>query len=262
MITLIGHGYVGRKIKAILDAEQRNYAWISHTDKIPPNTRAIINAAGYTGKPNVDACEIYKQETIDGNVVFPVWLEQSNPDTPIVHVSSGCVYDGYKPGGWTETDEPNFTFNNGSFYSGAKALAQNLLMPYMNKSYLLRIRLPFCVEHVQKNLLTKYENYSKLINVRNSLSCMEEIAKLTVDFGITLPSPGIYNTCNPGSMTTSEIVDMMGLKKEYFTLGEFQTVIKAPRSNCVLNTDKISKIYPLTDIKLAMANTVKKYMNQ
>jgi hypothetical protein len=33
--------------------------WISHTDKIPPNTRAIINAAGYTGKPNVDAYSIY-----------------------------------------------------------------------------------------------------------------------------------------------------------------------------------------------------------
>jgi dTDP-4-dehydrorhamnose reductase len=261
MFVLIGHGYVGQKIKAQLDAEKASYFWISHNDPIPKNARAIINAAGFTGKPNVDACEIYKQETIDGNVIFPVALERANPNTPIIHISSGCVYNGYPEGGYTELDAPNFTFNNGSFYSGAKALAQEMLMPYMNKSYLFRIRLPFCAEHTQKNLLTKYENYSKLIDVRNSLSCMEDIAKLTVHFGHMLPKPGIYNACNPGSMTTREIVDIMGLSKEYFTDEEFQSVIKAPRSNCVLNTDKISKIYPLPDIREAMVRTVKQYMN-
>lgn len=262
MITLIGHGYVGKKIKLQLDSENINHCWISHNDPIPSNSRAIINAAGYTGKPNVDACEIYKQETIDGNVIFPVALERANPDTPIIHISSGCVYDGYVDGGYTELDPPNFTFNTGSFYSGAKALAQEMLIPYLNKSYILRIRLPFCTEHTQKNLLTKYENYTKLIQVRNSLSCMEEIAKLTVYFSQKLPKPGIYNACNPGSMTTREIVDIMGLDKEYFTPEEFQNVTKAPRSNCVLNTDKLTKIYPLTDIKTAMANTIKEYMNK
>lgn len=260
MFVLIGHGYVGKKIKLQLDSENIDHCWINHNDPVPSNARVIINAAGYTGKPNVDACEIYKQETIDGNVIFPLALERSNPNTPIIHISSGCVYNGYVDNGYTELDPPNFTFNNGSFYSGAKALAQDLLMPYMNKSYLFRIRLPFCAEHTQKNLLTKYENYNKLINCRNSLSNMEDISKLTVYFGLNLPEPGIYNACNPGSMTTKEIVDMMGLKKEYFTDEEFQSVIKAPRSNCVLNTDKLTKIYPLTDIKTSMALTVKQYI--
>jgi dTDP-4-dehydrorhamnose reductase len=210
----------------------------------------------------VDACEIYKQETILGNVIFPVNLERSYTDIPIIHISSGCVYNGYVDNGYTELDEPNFTFNNGSFYSGSKALAQEMLKPYLNKSYLLRIRLPFSSDHNEKNLLTKYENYAKLINCRNSLSNMEEIAELTVYFALNLPEPGIYNACNPGSMTTKEIVDIMGLNKEYFTDAEFQSVIKAPRSNCVLNTDKICKIYPLTDIKTSMALTVKQYMNR
>lgn len=262
MFALIGHGYVGQKIKRSLELQKVPHFWLTHSDPIPPNTRAIINAAGFTGRPNVDACEIYKQETIDGNVIYPVRLEQANPDVPIIHISSGCVYDGYVDHGYTELDPPNFTFNNGSFYSGSKALAQELLMPYMNKSYLLRIRLPFCSEHTQKNLLTKYENYAKLINCRNSLSCMEEIANLTVYFGMNLPKPGIYNACNPGSMTTREIVDIMGLDKEYFTDAEFQSVIKTPRSNCVLNVDKICNVYPLRDIRAAMVETVKQYMGR
>ena len=31
----------------------------------------LINAAGYTGKPNVDACELHKAECLFGNAVLP-----------------------------------------------------------------------------------------------------------------------------------------------------------------------------------------------
>ena len=72
MFVLIGHGYVGKKIKTALEEQKLPHVWLRHNDTIPPNARAIINAAGFTGKPNVDACETHKQETIDGNVVFPV----------------------------------------------------------------------------------------------------------------------------------------------------------------------------------------------
>ena len=127
MITLIGHGYVGKHIAAELDNQKLTYSWITHRDTVPNDTTMIINAAGYTGSPNVDACEQHKQETINGNVVFPLQLEAANPFTPIIHITSGCVYTGYKPGGWTEEDAPNFDFNNGSFYSGSKALFQTLM---------------------------------------------------------------------------------------------------------------------------------------
>ena len=115
MITLIGHGYIGKQIKKELEHQNIHHEWITHAQSVPAGTTVIINAAGYTGSPNVDACEQYKQETIDGNVVFPLQLESANPSTPIVHITSGCVYTGYKPGGWTEEDAPNFNFNNGSF---------------------------------------------------------------------------------------------------------------------------------------------------
>ena len=42
---------------------------ISFLEKEQP--KFLINAAGYTGKPNVDACELNKQECLFGNSVLP-----------------------------------------------------------------------------------------------------------------------------------------------------------------------------------------------
>jgi UDP-glucose 4,6-dehydratase len=256
MITLIGHGYIGEHISKELTNQNIPHNWIHHTDKIPSGTTAIINAAGYTGSPNVDACEIYKQETINGNVLFPVQLEMKNRSIPIVHISSGCVYTGYKHGGWLETDEPNFDFNNGSFYSGSKALEQSLLQPYMNKSYLLRIRMPFGDNHHPKNFLSKLHTYEKLIDFTNSLSYVNDVAKIAIHFVATLPTPGIYNVCNPGQKSTKEIADMLGLDKSWFTEEEFKQATTAPRSNCVMNTDKLQSVYPIQSIDDALRTAI------
>ena len=84
MITLIGHGYVGNYIQQELQSQNILHTWIRHTDPIPLTTSCIINAAGYTGVPNVDACELNKQATIQGNVIWPLSLEQANPNIPVV----------------------------------------------------------------------------------------------------------------------------------------------------------------------------------
>lgn len=258
MITLIGHGYVGEHIAEELTAQKLPFTWISHTDPIPLNTSAIINAAGYTGSPNVDACEIHKQETIDGNVTFPVKLELENTHTPIVHISSGCIYTGYDKE-YTEDDEPNFTFNNGSFYSGSKALGQEMLKPYLHKSYLLRIRMPFGNKHHPKNFLTKMVKYDKLISYDNSLSYLPDVAAVAVAMAVNRKiAPGIYNLTNPGSSNAKEIVKMMGIDKEFFTPEEFSKAIVAPRSNCVLSTKKLDAIHPLRPVHEALALAISK----
>lgn len=257
MITLIGHGYVGNHIAKELKAQNIPFAWVTHKQEILFGTHAIINAAGYTGSPNVDACEIYKQDTIDGNVIWPLKLEQQFPHTPIVHISSGCIYTGYTPGGWTEEDKPNFDFSNGSFYSGSKALGQEVLMPYLKtKSYLLRIRMPFGNEDHPKNFLTKMKKYQKLISYDNSLSYVPDVAKVAVHFAMALPVPGIYNVCNPGYSNAEEIVKMMGIKKEFFTEEEFKNAVVAPRSNCILDTYKLQSIFPLQDVKTALEKAI------
>lgn len=251
MITLIGHGYVGKYIGRELKEQVGAFNWISHRDFIPTNTHFIINAAGFTGSPNVDACEKQKQATIEGNVVFPLRLEQKFA-CPILHISSGCVYTGYKPGGWLETDEPNFGFDNGSFYSASKNLFQELFKPYESKSYLFRIRMPFGQDSDPKNLLTKLKRYEKLVDFVNSLSYVEEVAKSAVFFALNRPETGIYNAVNPGGINTAGIIHRLGLEKEWFTQEEFLANVVAPRSNCVLNADKMQSVFKFMPAEQAL----------
>ena len=258
MITLIGHGYVANHISHELFNQRRSYNWNSHTDTIPEDTTVIINAAGYTGAPNVDACEIYKQDTISGNVIWPVQLELANPNIPIVHISSGCVYTGYDKH-FTELDEPNFNFDNGSFYSGSKSLGQKMLEPFMHKSYLLRIRMPFGDYEHPKNFLTKMKKYNKLISYDNSLSYMPDVATVAVRMAVDRSIPtGIYNVCNPGYSNAREIVSMMGIEKEFFTEDEFVNAVVAPRSNCILSTDKLQSVFPIRPIADALKEAISK----
>ena len=259
MITLIGHGYIGGYIKKCFDEYDMKYHHISHKDSLPKDTKFIVNAAGFTGVPNVDACEIYRDECVQGNILFPIELEKRANAIPILHISSGCVYTGYKDGGWTEDDPPNFTFNNASFYSACKGLEQELLKPYLNKSYLFRIRMPFGPDRTPKNLLTKFETYAKLIDFENSVTQVEELAKCVCHFIVTKPPYGIYNVCNPGGITGKEIVKAMKLEKEWMTEEEFKSITKAPRSNCVLSSKKLDKYFTMKPAKFAVSDTVLRY---
>ena len=146
MIFLLGgSGYVGSAYQALLTRKGlpfRNVrrADFDYTDRTAltellrrEKPAFLINAAGYTGKPNVDACELHKSECLMGNGVLPGIIANActAAGVPWGHVSSGCIYTGARPdgSGFTELDPPNFTFrtNNCSFYSGTKALGEEVL---------------------------------------------------------------------------------------------------------------------------------------
>lgn len=260
MILLIGHGYVAEYIKRELEAVSQQFRWVRYVHKHHDETlwdvgaddpiEFIINAAGYTGVPNVDACEILenRQKCIDGNVTFPLSLEHWN--IPILHITSGCVYDGYPPGGYTEKDVPNFNFGNGSFYSGSKALFQELWRSngHGAKSYLFRIRMPFGPDRSGKNLITKLVKYDKLIDKLNSVSYLPDVARAAVYFALNhehIPK-GIYNAVNPEPIRTSDIAELFELDKTWMSDAEFKQVTVAPRSNCVLNPAKMESYFNWT----------------
>jgi dTDP-4-dehydrorhamnose reductase len=260
MILLYGHGYIGYHIAEELTKQGFKFVHRSH-DRTPiaGGYTFIINAAGYTGVPNVDTCEKYKDECVDGNIMWPLKLERNN-HIPILHISSGCVYTGYEKK-WTEEDKPNFTFNNASFYSACKSLSQELITPYLYKSYLFRIRMPFGSNPHPKNLLTKYMSYDKLVDFENSVTRVEDLAKCVCYFIQARPKFGIYNVCNPGSTTTKKIVDKMGIQKEWMTHEEFAKAVVAPRSNCVLDTDKLASVYKMPLVDDALDDAIGIYRN-
>ena len=235
-------------------------------------TSYLINAAGFTGTPNVDACESAKYECLLGNVVFPGIIREVCDDIKIPwgHVSSGCIYSGRRPdgSGWREDDHPNFSFRSSpcSFYSGSKALGEEVLEEAEN-CFVLRLRIPFNHQPSPKNYLHKLLNYENLLEVENSVSHLEEFCHKCIDCFTKDIEPGVYNMTNSGSITTRQVTELMieeGLtdKKFNFFKTELEFMKKAaktPRSSCVLDTKKAEKAgIGMRPVEEAMIDSIRK----
>jgi len=230
----------------------------------------VINCSGYTGKPNVDACEDHKSDAINSNIIFVKMLAEvcELNDIPLGHISSGCIYNGYDKE-YTEEDRPNFTFESPpcSFYSGTKAMAEDIVNK-IHKKWIWRLRIPFESKDGPRNYITKMLKYDTLLNVRNSLSQKQDYVKACIEIILKEKPFGIYNITNPGSMTTEEVVEMIKLKlnvkktfKYFESLDSFNKIVKTPRSNCVLNTDKlINSGIIVRPIKEAMEDTLNNWI--
>jgi len=238
--------------------------------------RFLINAAGYTGKPNVDACESDKAECLFGNAVLPGRIRTACEEVgiPWGHVSSGCIYSGRKSdgGGWTEEDEPNFSFRNGpcSFYSGTKALGEEVLKDAKN-CYIWRLRIPFNEEISPRNYLQKLLHYSSLLEAENSISHIDDYINSCLSSLTQECEPGIYNLTNSGSITTRQVVKWMkeeGVTDKEFTFFENEEDFMAkavitPRSNCVMDTSKAERNgIALRPVEEAVRDSLRKMREQ
>ena len=267
MFVILGStGYVGSKIFHFLSKNEREVLGISRSEIDYTNPkilkvflrskkpRFLINAAGYTGKPNVDACELAKADCLDGNAVLPGTIRQVCEELNIKwgHVSSGCIFSGRRSdgGGWTECDSPNFSFRSPpcSFYSGSKALGEEVLEGARN-CYIWRLRIPFNEERSPRNYLQKLLNYDSLLEAENSVSHLDEFCQKCVESLDDEVEPGVYNMTNPGSVTTTQVTKWMeeeGITDKKFQFFEdeehfMNKAAKTPRSNCVLDTSKAEK---------------------
>ena len=236
----------------------------------------LINAAGYTGKPNVDACESDQAECLFGNAVLPGRIRTACEEVgiPWGHVSSGCIYSGRKTdgAGWTEEDEPNFSFRNGpcSFYSGTKALGEEVLKDAKN-CYVWRLRIPFNEEKSPRNYLQKLLNYSSLLEAENSISHIDDYINSCLSSFTQECEPGIYNLTNSGSITTRQVVKWMkeeGVTDKEFNFFENEEDFMAkaaitPRSNCVMDTSKAERNgIALRPVEEAVRDSLRKMREQ
>lgn len=204
----------------------------------------VINAAGKTGKPNIDWCEDHKMETLRSNVTGPLVLldECQKRSIYLVHVGSGCIYDG-KGGrhGFTEADPPNFTK---SFYSLTKAVSDQLLAPFPVLQ--LRIRMPLCDEPSPRNLIVKLAGYRKVLDQKNSITYLPDFL-LALDVLIDRRETGVFNVVNPGALSPYEIMKRFQQVVdprhafERLTISHLPTVVRAARSNCILSSEKLLK---------------------
>lgn len=291
MILLLGaSGYIGEAF--VRELQHRKIEFIPLSRKRVDYTRFdllleflrakkpafVVNAAGYTGKPNVDACELDKAGTLLGNALLPQSIAHAcaAAGVPWGHVSSGCIYSGAKISengkvraekdmtkpelhalvekkspavlGFTETDAPNFCFRDPpcSFYSGTKALGEEA-MAGIGQSYVWRLRIPFDEFDSVRNYLSKVQRYAKVYDNVNSISHRADFVRACLDTWELRAPFGVYNVTNPGYVTTRHVVEQIGkfLKPprqfEYWSDdAEFYRVAaKTPRSNCVMDVSKL-----------------------
>lgn len=207
----------------------------------------VINTCGYTGRPNVDACEDNRQDTWHYNVVVPTRIQRTCEEhhVPFIHVSSGCIFDGYDRE-YTETDTPDFGLSNptSSWYSKTKHACELMLSD--TPTNILRIRMPFCQTTSERNIISKLRKYDNVINMKNSLTSVEDLGTFIKKLVTNELSSGVWNVVNPQPVNTKQITDLMkehGIGNpawSFISYEELRETTKTGRSNCVLSDEKIS----------------------
>ena len=290
ILLLGGTGYIGQAFARELQRRKQPFTLLSRKEVdysrfdvllnfLKTNQPAfVINAAGYTGKPNVDAAETERAEALLGNALLPQTIAHACAalNIPWGHVSSGCIYSGAKVvtngrervepdltrpdlhalvekspqaiHGFTETDGPNFSFRRPpcSFYSGTKALGEEAIAG-LGQSYIWRLRIPFDEFDSGRNYLSKLQRYPKVYDNVNSVSHRADFANACLDLWERRAPFGIYNVTNPGFVTAHQVVatiqKILKLKRTFeFWASDaefYKKAAKAPRSNCVLDVSKL-----------------------
>ncbi|XP_057467481.1 trifunctional UDP-glucose 4,6-dehydratase/UDP-4-keto-6-deoxy-D-glucose 3,5-epimerase/UDP-4-keto-L-rhamnose-reductase RHM1-like isoform X2 [Actinidia eriantha] len=214
----------------------------------------VFNAAGVTGRPNVDWCETHKVETIRTNVVGTLTLADVCKEQGLIMVNfaTGCIFEydeKHPPGsgvGFKEDDKPNFT---GPFYSKTKAMVEELLREYENVCT-LRVRMPISSNLSNpRNFITKITRYDKVVNIPNSMTVLDELLPISIEMA-KRNLTGIWNFTNPGVISHNEILEMYRdhmdpeFKWVNFDLQEQAKVIIAPRSNNEMDSSKLKNEFP------------------
>jgi dTDP-4-dehydrorhamnose reductase len=312
MILLLGaSGYIGTAFTSELQRRKRNFMSVSRgqldytrfdllleflESKKP---EFVVNAAGYTGKPNVDACEDAKADTLAGNTLLPQTIAQAcaAAGIPWGHVSSGCIFSGAKidedgrvrvekdmtkpearavaeksPAnirGFTEADTPNFSFRDlpCSFYSGTKALAEEAISG-VGRSFIWRLRIPFDEIDNARNYLSKLQRYAKIYDNVNSISHRADFVRACLDLWEKRAPFGTYNVTNPGFVTSRQTAALIGKilkpgrKFEYWKDDSefYGKAAKTPRSNCVMDVSKLLAAgVQMRDVHEALEDSLKSW---
>lgn len=273
-ILTLGNGFIASHLPypKILDRLTANHNHVrSILEKYKPDV--LINAIGYCGSPNIDACESNKRKTYLTNVTIPSILasECEKLRIHLIHLGSGCIYFGQSPNvtqtsfgtldlGWKETDFANPK----SFYSKTK-YACDLLFGEDAFKTILRLRMPVSPKNDQRNFINKIRGYSKVIDIPNSMTMVEDLVKC-VDWAAKNSKFGIFHVTNPEPITAAQVMREYQKydsthKFEVISEDELHSITIAKRSNCILNTDKLNKAgFYMTPSKIALKQCVKLFM--
>lgn len=227
---------------------------------------AVLNAAGRTGRPNVDWCETHQVETTRDNVIGTLVLAEACQERNLyfLHIGSGCIFYGPSPDprGWKEDDHANPS----AFYSRSKYAADLILTKLPNVA-IARLRMPIDSRPGPRNLIDKLATYQSVIDVENSVTVIDDLVAALRGI-IEKRGTGVFHTVNPGIMRHR---DLLGLYRElvdpnhtceWITDADLvaRGLATKQRSNNILQSDRLRELgVYMRPIQEALRDTMMKY---
>ena len=270
-IVVFGAGFLGERMSREIPGAVLSRADI--TDKVAvvaalrdAQAEAVINAAGKTGRPNVDWCESHQAETYRANVGGALTLADACAEVGayLLHLGSGCIFYGPSPapGGWLEDDFANPS----SFYSRTK-YATDLVLSRLPGVAVARLRMPIDDAPGQRNLITKLSRYPEVVDVENSVTVVADLVKVVAEL-VDRRATGVFHVVNPGPMRHR---DLLALYREIVDPAHRYTLIRneelvsrglavSARSNCLLQSPRLAALgITMRPIEVALRDTMERY---
>lgn len=210
-ILIFGNGYIANRCKdswgeeaviwpkKIFSIEDAIEAIQTHTPDV------VFNAAGTTGKPNVDWCEDHPRESMLGNTLEPIVVAEAcqREGVYLLHMGSGCIFYGeseHDDGAWKEDDfgNPKATYSRGKW-------AADLVLSTLPNVGIGRIRMPIDAVPSPRNLIDKLARYPKIVDVANSVTIVDDMIDVFYKL-LEKRAAGIFHVTNPGSMRHKELM--------------------------------------------------------
>lgn len=270
-IVVVGAGFLGQRLAralpgaalAVVDIAER-----AAIDEVLARLRpdVVVNAAGKTGRPNVDWCEVNQAATWRSNVVGAEVLADAcaAAGAHLVHLSSGCIFDGPSPapGGWREDDVPDPR----SYYACSKHAAEQLLAPRPGVA-IVRVRMPIDAVVHPRNLITKLAGYAQVIDVENSITVVDDLIAVVAGLAARRAT-GVFHATNPGTVRHQDLLAryraVVDPAHTYELIEADELVARglatAPRSNCVLASARLAELgLAMRPLAVALPDVLARY---
>ena len=192
------------------------------------------------------------KENVRDNLFAPLSLALmcKERDIHFTYLGTGCIFSYDEEhtstsGGFKEVDKPNFF---GSGYSTVKGYTDRLMHMFDNVLN-LRIRMPIVGEDHPRNFITKITSYEKICSISNSMTVLPELLPCAFEL-MKMNHTGTINLTNPGTISHNEILVMYAkyVDKNFtwknFSIEEQNKVLDSKRSNNLLDTSTLEKLFP------------------
>jgi len=276
---LFGHkGWIGNQILELLKLNSENEIITSDIrvdnynkiEQLVINSKPdrIISVIGRTYGNNMNSIDYLEQKgnlkiNINDNLYSPLNLAfiSNKYNIHFTYMGTGCIFNGYDKE-YTEDDEPDFF---GSSYSIVKGFTDKIIKNFDNVLN-VRIRMPITTDiNCNRNFINKIITYKKICSMNNSMTVLPDLLPLLIDM-VVKKEIGTINLVNPGYISHNEILELYkehinsDFKWENMTIEEQNQLLLSERSNNILNTSKLQKLYPdVKDIKTSIKSLFTSY---